>query len=1596
MSVLEEHRHALLAETADGLGPSAAVSAEFLALYYRDVLTDDLVERQPEDLRGVVLSHWSLARRRQRGEVLVRSFTPTVEAHGWSTGGTVVQVVCDDRPFIVDSLMAELGQQGLEIRLLVHPQPRVARDEDGTLVGPDPDGIPESWVHVEVERLTDPEAIARLVARIERVLADVAAAVTDWKSMTDRAAAIAAALREGPDAVPAGEREEAADLLEWLVDDHFLFLGYRQYSFTDAPTGGLLEQMPGTGLGLLRKEGGTPSRRLTGVIAEKAREPRVLIVSKANTRSTVHRASYMDYVGIKTFGPDGVVNGEHRFLGLFTSLAMHAPLSDIPVVRTKLARVLEISGYPADTHSGRDVRSVLESYPRDEVFQADADFLADVARNIVAVRFRGQTQLFARADDYGRFLSCTVLMPRERYNTAVRVRVQEILMRALQGSGVEYSTRVSDAMPAMVYYVVRRDAALANAPVNLDELEEWLRDAVRTWEGEWAQAMEAEFGDVEGSRLVERWGPGLDEAYKATHRPRAAAVDIRFLQAVPLGGIMASLYQEQGAPDGERRLRLYCGRELALTEVLPVLLDFGLRVSDERPYTVRAADGPTGYILDFGVSAESEDYWDRCGGTDGRFVDALHAVWQGRAESDRLNQLVGTVGLSWQQVVVLRMLTAYLRQTTHYSKTTLMDALTHNAAIADDVVAVFEARFRPDVDGGREELTQRAADLVDAGLEAVPSLDHDRVIRALVHVIRAGVRTSFYQPGPDGDTVPPETIAFKLEPGKVPHLAPPRPRFEVWVYGTQLEGVHFRFGRVARGGLRWSDRPDDFRTEVLGLVKAQMVKNAVIVPTGAKGCFFPKRLPDPQRDRRAWLARGEDAYRRFVAALLSVTDNLVGGEVVPPRDVVRHDADDTYLVVAADKGTASFSDVANEVSLAHGYWLGDAFASGGATGYDHKEMGITARGAWESVRRHFLELGVDPDHEDITVVGIGDMSGDVFGNGMLQSKHIRLVAAFDHRHVFVDPNPDAATSYEERRRLFHLPTSSWADYSAELISPGGGVFPRDAKAVAVTAEMRAVLPLGEADEVTPAELVRAVLRADVDLLWNGGIGTYVKASTEQDAEIGDRANNGVRINGDELRCRVFAEGGNLGASQRGRVEAAQHGVHINTDAIDNSAGVDSSDHEVNIKILLDKVVAEGRLTGRQRNDLLASMTDEVARRVLRTNYEQNILLANARHLGPAMVRAHGRLMDWLEKRGALERSLESLPTHAQLGQRAKDGHGLTSPEFAVLIAYAKLAMKEALLASDVPDDPWFERELVEYFPAPLHEFADAIARHPLRREIIATRIANSLVNRGGISFAHRAMEETGASMADVARAYVVAREVFDQKSYVRAVEELDGRVDAALQSELFIEFRQLLERAVWHLLRREPPLGAIADELDRYREPVARLLADPSAQFSDEGRRRFLEHVEERERQGAPRELAEQSGTLADSSSRLAIVELAAGFDADVVEVARAHHQLSEVIRMDELLGLLDAVPNESRWDAVAKSSVRHDLYELAIALTADALAAGGDESSSEKVDRWAQRHDGTLGEIRALVDELRSEPSVGLSHSWVLLQELERLREDT
>ncbi|MDO5699081.1 MAG: NAD-glutamate dehydrogenase [Dermatophilus congolensis] len=1434
MSTQDERRSAILTEVGALIGPGSTATPALIEAYYRHVLTEDLAARSSEDLLGALLAHLALARERTPGQTAVQAFTPRVETHGWAPGNTVIQVVTDDAPFIVDSITVLLDRLGEEIRLFVHPILRVQRDDAGLITGfENEDGIAESWVSVEVPRAGGQEALDTLAETVRGVVNEVEAAVADWRAMVERAEEISAGLAHSPAAVGADERGRVAELLDWLVRDHFVFLGYRRYELQEHDGGTALVQVPGSGLGLMRGDGGTPTRPLSGVLLDKALDPELLIITEANAMSTVHRAAHLDYVGVKTFDEQGRVNGEHRFIGLFTSAVHHSSVLEIPVIATKVGQVLERAGLEADSHAGTRLVNLLERYPRDDLFQSDVGYLAEVTTRIIASRFHRRTLLFARPDAFGRFTSCLVVLPRDRYTPRVRERIEAILMRAYHGTAAEHSVRVSDSTMAILHFVIRRDSV--DAPtVDLDVVQEWIRAAVRTWHGEWRDALIAEFGEVEAARLAQRWADGFDEAYKAQHSPRMSAVDVSHLEALTVSdtsgdtsgdttadaGLRAGLYQELDGAAGARRLRLYSARALELTEVLPILLDFGLRVLDERTTRVVANDGSQGYILDFGIAAE-ESFWRSGTGPEAGFLPAFLAVWRRRAESDPLNQLVGTANLTWMQVVVLRLVATYLRQTTPYSLNYLEAALVENAEIARHLVSLFEARFALAADGtdgadatGREQLEDAAAQGIEAALENVPSLDHDTMIRAYVDVIRAGQRTNFYQPA---DGLPPEAVAFKLVPGLVPHLPAPRPLVEAWVYSPRLEGVHLRFGKVARGGLRWSDRRDDFRTEVLGLVKAQMVKNSVIVPAGAKGGFCPKNLPDPQKDRGAWLAAGRSAYEQFVGALLTVTDTIRDGATVNPERVVRHDADDTYLVVAADKGTASFSDLANEVSAAYDFWLGDAFASGGSSGYDHKGMAITARGAWESVKRHFLEMDIDTQTTDFTVVGVGDMSGDVFGNGMLLSRHLKLVAAFDHRHIFIDPTPDPETSFAERERMFALPHSSWADYDTSLISTGGGVFPRSAKSIDVTPQMREALGLGNAfadGHATPAELMRAILVAPVDLLWNGGIGTYIKATDELNSEVGDRANDAIRVNGADLRCRVVGEGGNLGASQRGRIEAAQNGIRINTDAIDNSGGVDSSDQEVNIKILLGTVEAAGRMTRPQRDELLRSMTDEVAEKVLRTNYEQNVLLANARHEGAEMSAAYERLMTWLEEHGGLDRDLEALPSSDELVRRGEKGRGLTSPELAVLVAYAKLTIEAQLLDTTLPDDPWFEQELAEYFPEPLREFTDALQGHPLRREIIATRLSNSVVNRGGITFVLRAMEDTGATLAEAVKAYVVAREVFRLRDFVLQVEALDCHVPTASQCELYLQFTRLLDTGVRELLAT--PLGGVADEIARY------------------------------------------------------------------------------------------------------------------------------------------------------------------------------------
>jgi len=1572
--------------------------------FYLHAPPEELAERSPEVMRAVAEGVWRLSRERTPGTADVRVFNPTQAEDGWTSRHTAIQVCTDDMPFLVDSVLGELEQRDLEVHLLLHPQMPVRDTEQGVeVVEPDEGERVESWMHIEVDRIPLEETRHELAQRLLDVLADVRAAYEDWGDMRQRCHDIIRELETHvPPTVDPDSVQPTIDFLRWLEDHHFTFLGYREYRLEMLDGEEVLRSVPGTGLGILRDtdEGEGSISRLRPEARATAREPRLLTITKANSRATVHRPVYLDYVGIRKFDTRGEVVGERRFLGLFTNSAYAESVTRLPVIGDKVRTILRDSGYAPDSHSGKDLMQVLETYPRDELFQAPIEVLAENAWEILLAQERRAFRLFVRKDEFGRFVSALVYLPRDRFNTAVRLRMERMLVEAYGAETVDYATRVGDQVLAQIHYILRMPRGGSIPDVDVEDLERRLQEASRTWEERLAEAVQSHFADEDTiGDVLARYASGFPEAYKEDFDAQTALVDLEHIKSLETRrkGMPLRLYAEPGADPATRRLKCYRDREMPLTEVLPVFTDMGVKVTDERPYTLIGRDGVTRYIYDFGMKAPAQVWEGQHGRTEEEvaraFEEAFGAVWDGTAESDSLNSLVLSAGLHWREVVIVRTVVRYLRQVSSFSLEYIEEAFAANPVLSRLLVELFRARFDPDATGDRDAAVEEVRERIRTALDDVASLDQDRIIRSGVDVVMATLRTNFFRTDEDGRPKP--HVSLKLNPRAIEGLPEPRPAFEIWVYAPRVEGVHLRFGAVARGGLRWSDRREDFRTEILGLVKAQMVKNAVIVPTGSKGGFFAKRLPDPSVDREAWLNEGKGAYRIFIKGMLDVTDNRVDGEIVPPDRVVRHDGDDPYLVVAADKGTAAFSDLANEVAREYGFWLDDAFASGGSAGYDHKAMGITARGAWESVKRHFRELGVDTQSEDFTVVGIGDMSGDVFGNGMLLSEHIRLVAAFDHRDIFLDPDPDAASSYAERRRLFELPRSSWQDYDRSLISEGGGVYPRTAKSIPISPQVRQ--RLGVADGVTamtPHELLSAILRAPVDLLWNGGIGTYVKASTETHSQIGDRANDAIRVDGRDLRVKVVGEGGNLGFSQLGRIEAAEHGVHINTDAIDNSAGVDTSDHEVNIKIALTPLVRSGDLSREERDELLVSMTDEVARSVLRNNYEQNVLLGNARYQGGVMVQVHARLMNALSESVGLDRELEFLPDDRELTRRERDGRGLTTPEFAVLVAYAKLALKGSLLESEVPDDSYLESTLLEYFPAPLRErFGDVLRQHPLRREIIVNSLANNMVNRGGITFAFRAVEETGASYPQVARAFVVCRDVFDLAGFVTQVEGLDNKVSTAAQSELYLEFRRLLDRAVRWFLNNQSLTSRVERDIERFRGPVRELTPKVGGMLLGSERERWLAQAERARGNGIPEDLATWYASLLDSFSLLDIVELAEQVDRPVEEVAELYFATSERFQVDELLTAVSNLPRDDRWSSLARGAVRDDLYGVLRALTRTVLQGSEPHDDPRvRIDQWAGNNRESLTRVSQVLKNVARLENPGLAPVSVALRTLRGL----
>ncbi len=1539
--MMSSHTDELLSYMQEHAGAEAQRQSSFVSAYFENTDPDEMAARGPATLYAIANAHWRLLDAPHAAQnARLRVFNPTLAEDGFVSEHTVLQIVHDDMPFLVDSVTMAINRSSRTAHWIVHPLMSVARDAAGRVTRASSvaaasalgqkDPI-ESLILVECDRIVSESERQALGQELTRVLGDVRSSVQDWLAMLERVQKVSDAAKDSP--LSGDSRQEGIDFLHWLQDRHFTFLGARDYELRRDAVGVSLIACPDSGLGILRGPAQTLETLLPSEAVALMESNELVLVTKAMTRATVHRPAWLDYIGVKRFDAAGQLVGETRFLGLYTSTAYSAPVSQIPRVRRLAAQVMNSAGVVPDSHAAKALQAILDAYPRDELFQIDVASLTEHAMGILRLQERQRTRVFLRRDPFGRFTSAQVFVPRERFNTELRIRIGNELMSALEGQSIEFTPTLTDSAQARIHYLVR---ARTTAPqnVNLAALEVRVAKLAQRWEDDCSNELLRLHGEGPGLLLARRFANAFPIAYREDFSAAVAAEDADMLAALSQARPLAvKLYRPLNASQGQLRFKIYSTSKVALSDSLPVLERMGALVLDEHPYHIGSADELL-WIHDLGLQLPVDT---DLASLKQRFEDLFCLAWRAEVESDDLNKLVLSSALDARSIAVLRAYARYFRQLGFaFSQNYIEGALNRNALIAQAIVELFNARFDPAATSDRTATQQSLKQQIEGHLAEVASLDEDRILRQFFASVLATLRTNLWQRAADGSRKP--YLSFKLDSRQVPGLPEPKPLFEIWVYSPRVEGIHLRNGKVARGGIRWSDRREDFRTEILGLVKAQHVKNTVIVPVGSKGGFVLKHPPSAS-DREATLAEGVACYKLFLCGLLDLTDNLVKGAVVSPVNVVRHDADDSYLVVAADKGTASFSDIANSVSADYGFWLGDAFASGGSVGYDHKKMGITARGAWESVKRHFRSLSVNTQTTPFTVAGIGDMSGDVFGNGMLLSPHIQLLLAFDHRHIFIDPAPDAARSHAERARLFSLPRSSWDDYDKSLLSEGGGVYARSAKSIRLSREARAVIGI-DTEELTPTELLRAILLAPVDLLYNGGIGTYVKAAFESHAQVGDKAGDAFRVNGKELRCKVLAEGGNLGCTQNGRIEFAQKGGQIYTDAIDNSAGVDCSDHEVNIKILLGSVVESGDLTLKQRNDLLASMTDEIGLLVLTDNYYQTQALDIAAHRPQYLLDGQQRLLQWLERYGHLNRAIEFLPTDDEIALRKAHKTGLSAPENSVLLAYAKMSVFDELLTSNLPDDPYFKRVLAAYFPKALSQkFAPAIASHPLRREIIATFMTNTVVNRTGATFVNFIASEAGATAADVIRAFTLAREIFDLEALWDQIDALDYQVDASLQLDLLARLTSIAQRASRWMLRARGQNSDLPTLIQAY-QPAARELRKhltdwlpPTAHAS------WQAAAEELVEAGVEPVLAENLSALDFIFPALDLVDLARHASTDLEQAARAYFAIDAELGLSAWRAQINRLPTETLWQTQARASARDDIYSIASQITRGLLS---------------------------------------------------------
>ena len=1587
--------------------PQAGLCAEFARQFLNTVALEDLEAWSVDGMYGAVLNFWSLIQTRTPGQTKIRIYNPDYERDGWQTTHTVIEVICDDMPFLVDSLRMAINRMGLALHLSVHMGGiRLKRDKDHNVcavlsrqgeVGSNV--LVEAPVFLEIDRQTDPAILDELCRNFEHALADDRAVTQDWLLMRGRVKEIMEELDNLPTTIDSNELEESKAFLSWIEDHHFTFLGVRDYELIDDGKEKILQAIPDTGLGVLRDSLSKSNAFNLSTMTPEARDltlsSHILLISKTNTLASVHRDAYADYIGVKRFDANGKVIGERRIIGLYTSAAYNTNPKHIPFLRHKVAKVMKNSLLNPRSHASKVLLNILETLPRDDLIQASEDELLEMSMGIYYMQERRRIRLFARMDVYHRFISCLVYVPKDRFNTELRKEMEEVMRDYFNAREITFSTLFTESMLARIHFLIRIDPE-ADTNHDFKTLEKKLIEVGRSWIDDLQALLFDSFGEEKGNQLFASYKHAFPAVYIASFTPETAVSDIKQVEALsdtkPLG---MSLYRALEDFSTHFRLKIYQHDvTIPLSDVLPIMENLGLRAISERPYVLKFKNDKITWVNEFSLNY-TRDTQLNLDEIKELFQNAFRQVWFGHAENDGFNQLVLAAQLDWRQVSILRTYAKYFKQIGFtFSQEYIETALNNNSLIATKLVRLFELRFHPDTMDTRHEQMAALISDIYADLDTVTNLDEDKIIRQFVQAINETLRTNYYQIDANGNSK--HYLSLKLNSKAISGVPRPHPLFEIFVYSPQFEGVHLRCAKVARGGLRWSDRREDFRTEILGLMKAQQVKNAVIVPSGAKGGFVPKRIAI-NASREEIQAEGINCYRQFIRGLLDITDNYIEGHISKPNAVVCYDEDDPYLVVAADKGTATFSDIANEISLEYGFWLGDAFASGGSVGYDHKRMGITAKGAWESVKRHFYQVGVDISTTDFTVVGIGDMAGDVFGNGMLLSNHIKMLAAFNHMHIFIDPTPDPAVSFKERERLFNLPRSTWADYDKKLISKGGGVFNRNVKSIAISKEMKHTFGIKQS-AIEPNELIKILLKAKFDLLWSAGIGTFVKGQNETNLDVGDRNNDLIRINGRQLRCKVVGEGGNLGLTQLGRVEYALNGGLIYTDFIDNSAGVSCSDKEVNIKILLDGVIAGGDLTAKQRIDLLSEMTQEVGQLVLRENYLQTSAISLSATQVVRGIELHSRYINELARVGKLDRRLEFLPEEKTLMERKLVGKGLTTPEIAVLLCYSKIILKEAILASDVPEDPYLEQFLIASFPKPLQKaYSKQMQSHPLKREIIATKLSNMIVNEMGFSFVYRLHDETGASTAEIVRSYIIARSILEMDGIWGQIEALENRITAQHQSEILVVYVRLLRRVSRWFLRSQRMRLNISKAISHYTPGVKALKKAMPDILGEEFSTQFNAHFEEYRSMGVPDKLALELTSTRGLFASMDIIDIAYESKIDVPAAAHAYFCIGERLELAWIRTQIITHSSENHWEALSREGLRDDLDWQQRQLTISIMCLKDSKQDfTHCLQTWSELHFALIERWRHVLTNLRSSSALNYTMFFVAIRELLDLTQTT